>query len=262
MNSILTILMQVLMESRHNLKFDIREGTGIITLNDPPANELAVPAFIPADRFRQWSSDPSLKGLIICGEGRNFSAGGRLDAIFTSSAEPGILEQMMTEGHELLRLIELLDIPVIAAINRVCFGGGLEIALACHIRVASENALFAFPEVNRNLIPGMGGTARLRSLTGFSNSLQMVLAGDTIGAAEAKRLGIVDHIAPKDGAIGFAMTLMQKMTRDRPLSVIRSVMKALKNASELPPEEAILEETRLFCMLARHEADRQRREEA
>lgn len=249
------------MKHTNKVSFEIKEGTGIITLNDPPANELAVPAFIPPDLFREWTSEPSLKGLIIHGEGRNFSAGGNLGAIFLSAEEPGMLERMMTEGHKLLKQIEDIEIPVIAAINRVCFGGGLEIALACHIRVASENTLFAFPEVNRNLIPGMGGTTRLPMFAGLPASLQLILGGDTIGSAEAKKLGIIDHIVPKDAAFPYAWSLMQKMTRDRPLKVIRSVMKALKNASGLSCEETILEETRLFCELARDEAERRKKEE-
>lgn len=234
--------------------FEIRDSIGIITLNDPPANYLAVPEFIPIPQFLEFTMNPSLKGLIIKGAGKNFSAGGALDAVFTASAIPGSLEDLVHAGLELLKHIQNIDIPVIAAINRICFGGGLEIALACHIRVASENALLAFPEVNQNLMPGMGGTVRLTALTGPAQSARMILGGDMVDARDALKLGIIDYVAAKDGAFDFSMALMRKMTHDRPVKVIRSVMKALRNSAEFSPGEAMEEETRLFCSLAQDEA--------
>jgi enoyl-CoA hydratase/carnithine racemase len=244
------------------IRFEVSEGIGIISLNDPPANELALPEFIPAKLFEEWTAGESLKGLIIKGEGKNFSSGGNLEAIFGAAPDPEKLGSMIRAGLDLLDRIQSLEIPVIAAINRVCFGGGLEIALACHMRVASENALLAFPEVNNNLIPGMGGTFRLHAMAGHARSLATILGGDTITAADALEMGIVDYLAPKDKAFEFAMALMLKMTHDRPLKVIRSVMRALKNISELSPEEAIRQETFLFCTLAKDEAERRRKEEA
>jgi enoyl-CoA hydratase/carnithine racemase len=240
--------------------FDILGSIGIMSLSDPPANQLPEPAFIPIGQFNQWINQHEFKGLIIRGEGRNFSSGGDLGEIFRSAGDPARLATMMKDGHRLLDTIYNLDIPVIAAINRVCFGGGLEIALASHIRVASENALLAFPEVNQNLMPGLGGTVRLPGIAGLAASIVLVLGGDTISATEAKALGIIDYLAPKDLAYEFSLKLMQKMTVDRPVSVIRSIMQSLKNAAALSPEMAMLEETKLFCSLARDEAERQKRE--
>jgi len=249
----------------NNLKtvtFEICDDIGVICLNDPPANELAIPEFIPVGLFQQWTTGNSLKGLIVKGRGKNFSAGGKLDTIFKTSRDPEALKTLMNEGLNLLNTIQNLEIPVIAAINRVCFGGGLEIALACHIRVASENALLAFPESNQNLMPGMGGIYRLPALAGIAHSAKMILGGDIVNARDAKEMGFIDYIAPKDLAFEYAWTLMKKMTHDRPVRVIHSVMKALKNATELPREEAMMEETRLFCSLAREEAERRKTEEA
>lgn len=250
------------MNNQDTVTYEVFDSIGIITLNTPPANELALPEFIPMDLFNQWTASASIKGLIIKGGGKNFSAGGNLDAIFKVSGHPETLKAIMYDGLNLLNCIQNLEIPVIAAINRVCFGGGLEIALACHIRVASDNALLAFPEVNQNLMPGMGGTFRLPAIAGFSRSAKMILGGNIVNVLEAKELGIIDFIAPKDQAYEYARTLMLKMTHDRPLKVIRSIMKALKNASELTREEAMHEETRLFCSLAQDEAERRKTEEA
>jgi enoyl-CoA hydratase/carnithine racemase len=250
------------MNNRDVVTFEVIDSIGIISLSNPPANELSRPEFISLDLFNEWTSSPTLKGLIIKGEGKIFSAGGALDAIFKASSNPLVLAAMMDDGLTLLNAIQNLEIPVIAAINRVCFGGGLEIALACHIRVASENALLAFPEVNHNLMPGMGGTTRLPAFAGFSESVKMILGGDIVNATDAKALGLIDHIAPKDQAFEYAWTLMKKMTCERPVKVIRSIVKALKNATELPLHEAMIEETRLFCSLAKDEAERRKTEEA
>ena len=250
------------MKSKDTVTFEVCDFIGIISLNDPPSNELALPEFISIDLFKQWTSSKSLKGLIIKGEGKNFSAGGKLDVIFNACEDPDDLEHLLHDGLLLLKHIQDLDIPVIAAINRVCFGGGLEIALACHIRVASVNALLAFPEANQNLMPGMGGTTRLPAYAGFSQSAKIILGGDLVSATDAKNLGFVDYIAPKDLAFEFSWTLMQKMTHDRPVNVIRSIMQALKNSAELPQDDAMIEETRLFCSLAQDEAMRRKTEEA
>jgi enoyl-CoA hydratase len=241
--------------------FEVSDSIGVISLNNPPANILALPEFIPINLFKQWTATTSLKGLIIKGDGKNFSAGGNLDLIFKVSENPDYLQSLLQNGIVLLNSIHDLDIPAIAAINCVCFGGGLEIALACHIRVASENALLAFPEANQNLMPGMGGIARLQETAGLSQSAKMILSGDLVNATDAKYLGFIDYIAPKNQAFEFAMALMQKMTNDRPVKVIKSIMKALKNASELPLNEAMEEETRLFCSLAQDEAKRRKTEE-
>jgi enoyl-CoA hydratase/carnithine racemase len=241
-------------------KFEVRGSIGIITLSDPPANALALPGFIPEPQFEKWASDTRLKGLVITGTGKNFSAGGNLTTIFEHASDLSKLSEIMRAGLHLLDRINALEIPVVAAINRICFGGGLEIALACHIRVASENALFAFPEVNANLLPGMSGTFRLPRQVGTTQSIAMILGGDTLNAQQAKEIGLIDILAPKDQAFDTALSLLSKMTADRPVKVIRSVLRALHNAGTLSTNECMREETRLFCELASDEARRRKNE--
>jgi enoyl-CoA hydratase/carnithine racemase len=231
--------------------FEIRDHIGIITLNLPPENYLTIPGFIPLNLFEQWTGSEELKGIIIKGQGRNFSAGGKIDQVFRVSIKPHDLQKLVDEGIELLDRIQNLEIP-----------GGLEIALACHIRVASENALLAFPEANQNLMPGMGGTVRLPATIGWPYAVTMILGGDMVNAVDGKKLGLIDYIAPKDEAFEFAFNIMQKMTRARPVKVIRSIMKSLKNSRLLKQDEAMAEETKLFCGLAIDEAIRRKKEEA
>ncbi len=248
------------MEKPGSVTFRIQDSIGVITMDLPPENYIPVPGFIPLQLLEQWLGTDNIKGLIFTGRGKNFSAGGDLERIFEAAGDLESMRQMIEEGITLLNRIQDLDIPVIAAISRVCFGGGLEIALACHMRVAAENALLAFPEVNQNLMPGMGGTYRLPHLAGFPDAVKMVLGGDMLNAVDGQKLGLIDYIAPKDRAFEFSMDLMLKMTRDRPLKVINSIMKSLKNSRVMSREESMVEETRLFCSLAMDEAERRKSE--
>ncbi len=244
------------MEHHGHITWEITGSTGILTLGPPPENLLKDPEFVPLDLLKRWTSDPELKGMVIHGQGRHFSAGADTASLFAMAGEVSGPEHRMNAGKAVIEHLTSLDIPVIAAIQGVCFGGGLEIALACHIRFCASNALFAFPEVNLNLIPGLGGTRMLPSLVPVPEALKMMLSGDLINAGEALETGLVDRILPKEELLPHCLALMAKMTSDRPHEVIHAVMQALRNALNLPKEEAMAEETRLFCILARKEAAR------
>jgi len=245
-------------EKDKRVMWEFCNGIGIITLNSPPANYLYEPEFISQENFRQWTSDPGLKGIIIHGKGKHFSAGGDLERLFDIVEEDAGLEKKMTSGNALLSCISKLDVPLLAAIQGVCFGGGLEVALACHIRIAGEKALFAFPEVNRNLMPGMGGTVRLPGVIGNSNALKMIISGEMISADEAMKMNLIDTIVPGEEVLDYSIRLLSKMVTDKPIDVIHAVVRSIRNATELPPDKAIAEETRLFCRLAYEEAERRR----
>lgn len=244
------------MEKSEKISWEIRKDIGIITLDNPPENYLENPEFIPLEVIRKWTSYDYLKGILICGAGKHFSGGGKLDNLFRMIRAKEELGAKIDEGKAVLDHLENLDIPVISAIQGICFGGGLEIALASHIRVCTENSLFAFPEINHGIIPGLGGTVRATELAGFRNSLKMIMAGDMINAEDAMEMNIVDYIVPRAKLFDFSFSLLQKMTQDRPLPVIHAVMTALRNARTLPVKEAMKEETRLFCELALAESTR------
>jgi len=242
------------MEMIDKISWEIREGIGIITLDNPPENYLVQPEFVPVEVLRQWTSYEYLKGILICGAGKHFSGGGKLDQLFSMIRNQEDIGRKIEKGKEALSLLESLNIPVVAAIQGICFGGGLEVALACHIRVCSENTLFAFPEVNQGLLPGLGGTVRFPEATGFASAFRMMLSGDMIGAEEAMEIRLADYLVPRRKVVEFSLNLLHKMTRDRPVRVIHAVMNALHNARRLPREEAFREETRIFCELAMEEA--------
>jgi enoyl-CoA hydratase/carnithine racemase len=244
------------MEKTGYISFKIEQNIGIIRIDNPPANYLIKPEFVPAAILQNWIEKNLLKGILVCGSGKHFSGGAELDRLFSMSTDEKIMESEINKGKALLRYVENLNIPVIAAIQGICFGGGLEIVLACHIRICSTNALFAFPETNQGIMPGLGGIDSLREQISFPESLKFVLSGDMINAEEAKMMKLVDYIVPADDLISYSMTLLKKMTEDRRLKVINYVMKALHNARTMNLEEAIKEETRMFCELAKEEMQR------
>ena len=246
------------MEKPAGIVWEIRNGIGIITIDNPPKNYLASPGLVPLETLRNWTSDVNLKGILITGAGKQFSAGGdleHLEEMIRNEQDPG---EVITRGKSALDFLENLDIPVVAAIKGVCFGGGLEIALASHIRICSDNALFAFPETNHGLIPGLGGTIRSVRQIGYARSLQMILGGDMIDAHEALKIGLVDMLVERKELQEFAFTYLHRMVHDRPLPVIRAVMKVLRSIGKRSPDEVMRLETELFCELASGEARRRR----
>ena len=223
---------------------------GIISLSNGKENYLIEPEFIDINDLKNWTNDNQLKGIIIKGTGRNFSAGASLSDLVSLAQNKTMLSKKISSGKEILDYIENLEIPIIAAINGVCFGGGLEIALACHIRIASKNALFAFPESNLGLIPGLGGIYRIIQLLGQHDMFDLILSSDMVNTENAKQIGLVDYISESKDAFESAITKITNLTHDRSIELIQYVMKAIHNAKKLDRTEALKIETELFCKLA------------
>ena len=236
--------------------WDIRDGIGILTLNNPPENYLYEPDFISEELRSSWQTNTGLKGMVIHGAGKHFSAGGDTKRMFELMATDVDFEGRMAKGNFVLKQLQELNIPLVAAIHGVCFGGGLELALTCHIRVAGEHSLFAFPETGIHLMPGLGGIYRLMNHVGKAQSTRVILSGEIIDAEEALMINLIDVIRPRHEVFEYAFNLAKRMTKEVPLPVIQSVIKAIRHAETLPENEAIREESRLFCALALTEAKR------
>ncbi len=222
---------------------------GILSISNDKENYLDEPDFVEIDKLKQWAGEDGLKGIIIRGVGRNFSAGANLEYLNKLAENRNNLENKIIAGKEILNFIEDLEIPVIAAINGVCFGGGLEIALACHMRVAGKSAIFAFPEVNHGLIPGLGGVYRLSNLIG-KNAYDIILNGDMLNAKNAKTFGLVNYVSDSKDSFLLAENKLTSMTSDRSIELINYAMRAINNALRLDRDEALNKETELFCELA------------
>jgi enoyl-CoA hydratase/carnithine racemase len=238
------------MEKSRIAAWELKDSIGILSIDNPPQNYLTEPDFLDLVKLKEWTADETLKGIIITGRGRHFSAGADYAILKQLSKDPGLLFSKMTRGKEILNYLDDIEVPTIAAIRGACFGGGLEIALACHIRVCSQNALFAFPETNLNLLPGLGGTVRLSEKLPFGTALQMLLSGGIVSAEKALEIRLADHLVPTRQVYNFSLSLMKKMVDNRSIEVIRSVVRALNNSRRMSAREAMEEETRMFCELA------------
>ena len=180
--------------------------------------------------FEQVKSDASIDAVVITGAGEKaFVAGTDIGELTALDAKTG--KSFSEKGQILFRFIENLGKPVIAAVNGYALGGGMELALACHIRIASENAKFGQPEVNLGVIPGYGGTQRLARLIGKGRAMEMILTGDPIDAQEALRIGLVNKVVPTSDLMKTAEALAQKILSKGPLAV-RVGLKAVNITDE------------------------------
>ncbi len=189
-------------------------------------------------------TSPEVDVVIITGAGQKaFAAGtdiGELKALTTESGK-----EFSAKGQAVLDLIENLGKPVIAAINGYALGGGCEMALACHIRIAAENAKLGVPEVNLGLIPGYGGTQRLARLIGTGRAMELILTGKQIDAKEAERIGLVNMVVPRAELLPRAMELAHTIGRKGQLS-IRMALKAVHVTQEANLTDGLQLEAALF----------------
>lgn len=156
-------------------------------------------------------SDATVKGIIITGEGEKAFVAGADIKEFTTITKEGSLT-LSKKGQSIFKMIEDCPKPVIAAVNGFALGGGCELAMACHIRIATENAKFGQPEVNLGIIPGYGGTQRMAQLVGRGKAMELLMTGDLISAQEAKAIGLVNHVVTTHAELhDLAHKMMNKM---------------------------------------------------
>ncbi|MCT1523594.1 enoyl-CoA hydratase/isomerase family protein [Sphingobacterium hotanense] len=159
--------------------------------------------------FHELQQDDNTRGVILTGSGQKaFVAGADIQEFMEKSNEQAM--ELSAFGHELMDSLSTFPKPVIAAINGYALGGGLELALACHMRLASDNVKMGLPEVSLGLIPGYGGTQRLTQLVGKGKALEMILTGDMIDAKEAYQWGLVNKVVPQDALLSAAEAILEK----------------------------------------------------
>jgi enoyl-CoA hydratase len=194
--------------------------------------------------FYEIKMDDGIKAVILTGSGEKaFIAGADINEIATYDATEGV--RFAKKGQAVLALIENLGKPVIAAINGFALGGGLEIAMACHIRIASARAQVGQPEINLGVIPGFGGTQRLSRLVGEGRAMQMVLTGDPVGADEAHRLGLVNQVVAPEELADAARALAEKIASKGAVSV-RYALEAVHRGLQSSLSEGLNLEANLF----------------
>jgi len=201
------------------LKLDVVDGIAIVTLNRPQAlNALNSQFFREMDRMvADIKARDDIKVLIITGEGKAFAAGADIAEMVDMPQEQA--REFSRTGQNTFRSLELLEIPVIAAVNGFSLGGGNELAMACDFRIASTRAKFGQPEVNLGLIPGYAATQRLPRLVGPGNALYLLFTGDMITAEEALRMGLVQKVTEPEKLMDEVMEIARKIASKGPKAI-------------------------------------------
>jgi enoyl-CoA hydratase len=184
--------------------------------------------------------------VVLTGAGRAFVAGADISRL--AVAEQGELEKFARFGQGVFRRIELSSKPVIAAVNGFALGGGCELALACHVRIASTQAKFGLPEVKLGLIPGYGGTQRLPRLVGRGAALQLILTGDPIDGTEAARIGLANVVVEPDALLTTARTMASTMLKNAPIAIARAI-ESVDVGLDATLDDGLRLEARLFGSL-------------
>jgi enoyl-CoA hydratase len=176
-----------------------------------------------SDTIDNLEANKALVGAILTGSGEKaFVAGADIKEFSTFNVKEGMF--LASNGQNILfDKIEQSSKPVIACVNGYALGGGCELAMACHIRIASDNALFGLPELSLGLIPGYGGTQRLTQLVGKGKALEMMMTSSMIKAEEAKSLGLTNYVVPMEELISKAEGLMKKISKNAPLAIAKSI---------------------------------------
>ena len=208
-----------------NILVASENGLGYITINRPAKLNALNKATIQElhDALESLDNDALIRTIIITGSGEKaFVAGADISEFASFSVEEGA--QLAAQGQELLfDFVENLKTPVIAAINGFALGGGLELAMACHFRIASENAKMGLPEVSLGVIPGYGGTQRLPQLIGKGRAMELVMTAGMINAEEAFRAGLVNHVVPQPELLDFTKSIAQRIIKNSPMAIGKAI---------------------------------------
>jgi enoyl-CoA hydratase len=192
--------------------------------------------------------DDQVRGVILTGAGdKAFVAGADIGELARMDALAGV--QVSRRGQGVFRSLERFPKPVLAAVGGYALGGGCELALACHLRIASENAQFGLPEVGLGIMPGYGGTVRLSRLIGLGRALELTLTGEMINARRALEVGLVSSVVPKEELMDRGKELLRKVTKNGPVAV-RMALESIYRALDVSLSEAMATEASLFGLLA------------
>ncbi len=204
-----------------NIQIETRGSISILTINRPAQLNALNKSTIEElhDALKAMRNDEAIRAIIITGSGEKaFVAGADIKEFADFSISEG--RQLSAEGHRLLfDYLEQMNKPVIAAINGFALGGGLELAMACQIRIASENAKLGLPEVTLGVIPGYGGTQRLAQLAGKGKAMEMITTAGMISASEAAQCGLVNHVVPLPELISTCITMAEKIAKNSPRAI-------------------------------------------
>ena len=234
------------------LTLEVADRVATLTVNRPDKLNALNDATISelGQAIDQIRVDDSIGGVILTGAGRAFVAGADISEL--SSQTPVLAKGRARAGQDVFRRIETCPKPVIAAVNGFALGGGCELAMACHIRIASDAAKFGQPESKLGLLPGYGGSQRLPRLVGKGRAVQLLLTGEMIDAQEAYRIGLVNKVTPAAELMSAAREMMKTILANGPLAVALCI-EAIDRGLEMSLEEGLVLEANHFGLLAASE---------
>ncbi|MFQ5715562.1 MAG: enoyl-CoA hydratase-related protein [Nitrospinales bacterium] len=235
------------------ISIEQKEHTAILTLDNPPVNALSLAVLEElAAALDGAREDNRFKTVLLRSASEKFFAAGAdiKDIAEIDSSQKG--REYAEQGKNVLDKIETASKPFIAVVEGACLGGGCELAMACHLRIAGAEAAFGLPEINLGIMPGFGGTQRLPKLIGYGNALEMMLTGETIGAGQAQILGLINRVAGKGMALTAALDLAMEIGTKGTLAVA-AILSATQNQDDLSWKKRMERESRLFGELCETE---------
>jgi enoyl-CoA hydratase/carnithine racemase len=238
-----------------NIRTEVEDRVALLTIDHPPVNSFNKQVVTElGEAVDELLVDDEVKAIVITGGGTNaFVAGADIPEIQELLQNPGDdyaqAQEFLERGQGVNLKIETADKPFIAAINGFCLGGGLELAMACHMRICSDRARLGQPEINLGLIPGWGGTQRLPRIVGKAKALEMILTGDMITAQEAYRIGLVNKVVPAGAILKEARGLARKIVSKSKFP-IAATLRAVTKGVEGTVEDGLKIEREQFVGLA------------
>lgn len=225
------------------------KGVALLKFNNPPMNALDEDTMYQLEEsMKRIAADDKVKVVIVTGEGPTFVVGADVNKVKNvKTFDEGV--KLTSQAQEIVNLIENSKKPVIAAINGLALGGGTELAMACHIRIASDQAQMGLPEIMLGIMPAFGGTQRAVRLLGSSRALEIMLTGKFIAMPEAEKIGLVNSVVPHDKLMEETLKLAKQIAWKGQLAV-RAIVEAVMVGGRLGMEEGLKLESRLFGKLA------------
>ncbi|MBI4352947.1 MAG: enoyl-CoA hydratase/isomerase family protein [Candidatus Omnitrophica bacterium] len=238
------------MTSFQFIEVSMEEGTAVLRINRPPVNAIGRGLLDELEKaVAELQNEPKAKVMVVASAIQHvFMAGVDLKEMAQLTTAEEVAE-IIRRGQAVFSRIENSEKPVIAAIHGACLGGGQELAMACHIRIASDKTRFVQPEIALGIIPGFGGTQRLARIVGPSRAAELILTADVLSAQEAFRMGLVNHVVPDGALLKTAKEMAKKIARYS-LPAIRAAMRAIGRGLDVPLDEGLRREAEEFRSIA------------
>jgi len=229
------------------VRYTVEDRVGTIVIDNPPVNALSQEVLEAVNSILDTASGDDSKVIVITGSGMFFSAGADIKEIQAIDSSESALEKLKM-GQAIINRVEDFKKPVIAAINGICFGGGMELAMACHLRYASDMIKMGQLEMNLGIIPGFGGTQRLTRLVGPAKAAELILTGDQITGKDAFTIGLVSKITPPETLLKHVKSMAKKLA-SMSSPAMAAALSAIIGAADVPLKEGLESEMKAFASL-------------